>query len=245
MDVEFRFNIVLKIFAELVWYTMQLTVFEVLFLHADHISGWTVHDMRVFMGCLFLSDVLYMIFMHDSMDSIFKYVRDGSLDLYISKPVNSQFMVSTRKVSTTHILNFFMILGYLSWAINQLDHNISFLELVGFAVLLISGFITMYSLRFLFATIPVFTQDAGNINMIWYQLYRLGTRPDPIYPSALRTFVLMVFPMAFFASVPSRLLVEGFNLRLFIAAPLLAMALLFFSNWVWERALKHYASASS
>jgi ABC-type uncharacterized transport system permease subunit len=47
------------------------------------------------------------------------------------------------------------------------------------------------------------------------------------------------------ASVPARVLIEGISWPLAIASPLLAIALLFLSNFVWESALKRYASASS
>lgn len=245
MDMEFRTNIVLKVFAEFVWYAMQLTVFEVLFLHTQQISGWTIYDVRVFMGCLFVVDVMYMILVHDNMDGVFQAVRNGMLDLYLAKPVNSQFMISMRKVSTTHFLNFFLVWGYLLWALWSSEKHFSSAQVLTFLLMLASGFMIMYSMRFMFATISVFTQDAGNINLVWYQFYKLSTRPDVIYPSMLRFFVLMVFPVAFFVSVPARTLVEGVDWRLGLAAPLLAGTLLYLSHRLWLTALRHYSSASS
>jgi ABC-2 type transport system permease protein len=88
-------------------------------------------------------------------------------------------------------------------------------------------------------------QDAGNIQFIWHQLHRLATRPDPIYPNFLRITVLFVFPVAFLASVPARILVEGLKPELMFGALFMAGALLWLSNFFWEKALKHYSSASS
>ena len=60
-DFEYRMNITVRIFGEVIWYATQLSVFEVLFTHTQTISGWDVNAMRVFMGTLFLVDNMYMM----------------------------------------------------------------------------------------------------------------------------------------------------------------------------------------
>lgn len=244
-DLEYRVNIVLRIIGEFFWYALQLSVFEVLYTHTNTIAGWDVHSMRVFMGTLFLVDVIYMIFVHENLENIWTLIRKGDLDLYLVKPVNSQFMISCRKVSVSYAMNLFLVGIYLGWAISELKQPVGIAQYLAFPVMVISGSVIFYGLRFMFATLTVVLQEAGNIQFIWYQLYRLATRPDPIYPMFLRNVVLTVFPVAFLASVPARILIEGFSWPLFIASPLLAVGLLFLSNYVWESALKRYASASS
>lgn len=244
-DIEYRLNFVVRFIGEFSWYIAQLSVFEVLYKHTTTISGWDVHGMRVFMGTLFLTDVLYMILFMESMDNIAGFVKRGDLDLYLTKPVNSQFMVSVRKVAVVYFVNLAAILGYLYWGISKLPGAISVYQILSYTVCILTGLIALYAIRFMFATLSVVLQDAGNMQFVWHQLYRLGMRPDPIYPAALRMIVLTVFPVAFFASVPSRILVEGINTPLLIAAPCLAMTLLYLSHFFWESALRRYSSASS
>jgi len=216
-----------------------------LYTHTSSISGWDVHAMRVFMGTLFLTDVFYLIFFIESLDSMAGLVKRGDLDLYLTKPVVSQFMISFRKVSVVYVFNLLLILAYLLWGIRQLPGSITWMQVLSYCVIVVSGIVSLYSMRFMFATLSVLLHDAGNIQFVWYQLYRLGTRPDPIYPPGLRLIVLTVFPVAFFASVPARVLIEGIEPRLLLAAPVLAVGLLFLSHLFWERALRQYSSASS
>lgn len=244
-DMEYRTNIVLRVIGEFTWYALQLSVFEVLYTHTNSISGWDVWDMRVFMGSLFVSDVIFMILMHENMDHLWSVVRKGDLDMYLVKPVNSQFMVSFRKVGVSYFINLALTSGYLIWAASHLSRPISLAQVATFVVMIFLGVAIVYSIRFMFATLTVVLQDAGNIQFIWYQLYRLGTRPDPIYPSMLRVLVLTLFPVAFMASVPSRVLVEGLQWEYLLAAPLGAFGLVILSNFLWEKALRTYASASS
>lgn len=244
-DFEYRMNISVRIFGEVVWYVTQLSVFEVLYTHAPSISGWDVNAMRVFMGTLFLVDNLYMLLFHENMDTLSSLVKKGDLDLYLVKPVSSQFMVSMRKVSVAYVINLMLIIGYLTWAIPRLGHPIGGWQMLSYGVLVVCGLMSYYGLRFLFGTLVIVLQDAGNVQFVWHQLFRLATRPDPIYPSSLRMIVMAVFPVAFMASVPSRVLVEGIDPTLMVAAPLLGAFLILLSHFCWERALRSYASASS
>jgi ABC-2 type transport system permease protein len=196
-DFEYRANIVLRVITEVIWYTMQLSVFEVLYTHTRSISGWTVNDMRVFMGSLFLTDVTFMIFFHENLDQLWSLVRKGDLDLYLVKPVNSQFMISCRKVSVAYLLNWLLVFAYLCWAVHGMDRPVGAAQILTFAVLCVTGVAMCYVLRFMFAILTVVMQDSGNIQFIWYQFYRLATRPDPIYPQFLRYIILTIFPVAF------------------------------------------------
>lgn len=244
-DIEYRFNFVVRVFGEIVWYVTQLSVFEVLYMHTNSISGWDVHAMRVFMGSLFLGDCIYQILFSQNLEHFFTLVRKGDLDLYLAKPINSQFMVSCQRVAVAYTINLFMVIAYLAWAIMRLGHPVGGLQIAIYVVMIVSGVIIAYAMRFMFATLSVVFQDFSSVQFIWYQLYRLATRPDPIYPGFLRIIVMTVFPVAFFASVPSRVLVEGLDLTLLAASLGLALSLLLLSSLFWGSALRRYSSASS
>lgn len=244
-DIEYRLNFVVKIGGEFFWYLAQLSVFEVLFLHTKTLKGWDVSSMRVFMGTLFLVDVFYMIFCYENMEYLSSLVRKGDLDLYLVKPISSQFMVSFRKISVPYILNLFLILGYLTWAISHLAVPVTVIQVLTYGVMVLSGFCMLYSLRFMFGMIVVLFQDASNVQFVWHQLFRLATRPDILYPKYLRFVLLTLLPVGFFASVPSRILVEGVSAKFLLVGPIMAAALLFISSRAWIRVLKSYSSASS
>ncbi len=244
-DVEYRLNFSMRILGEIVWYITQLSVFEVLYTHTQSISGWDVHAMRVFMASLFLADTIYMILFSENLEHFFSLVRKGDLDLYLVKPINSQFMVSCRKIAVAHVVNFAIVAAYLVWAISGLTQAVESVQLLTYFVLIIFGVMTVYSLKFMFSTLSVIFQELSSIQFVWHQLYRLGTRPDPIYPRVLRILVMTVFPIAFFASVPARILVEGFSAVNLLTAVSLALGLLLLSHLFWKSALRKYSSASS
>lgn len=244
-DSEYRLNFVVRIFGELVWYTAQLSVFEVLYTHTPTLNGWDINAVRVFMGTLFVGDVLYMILFMENMDALSNLVRKGELDLYLVKPINSQFMVSCRKISVAYLMNFGLVIGYLVWAMSRWPVVYTLPQMAAFFVLVLCGVTISYCMRFLFGMVVLVLHDAGNVQFIWYQLYRLATRPDILYPTYLRYLVLTILPVAFIASVPARTLVEGPSWQWLGAGLLAAGTFLTMTSFLWHRALRRYASASS
>jgi ABC-2 type transport system permease protein len=244
-DLEYRLNFVVKVGTDIIWYTAQLSVFEVLFSHTRSISGWTLESMRVFMGVLFVTDALWMMLFSENLDRLSDKVRRGDLDLLLVKPVNSQFMMSLQRMNPAYLLNFFLVLIWLLWSLVQLPDPIHWGRVLLLIITVPCSLAISYSMRFFFsATALIFTR-AENINYVWYQIYRLGTRPDTIYPSWLRYTVLTIVPVGFLASVPARLILSTPDLPLLTASVGLAIFLVYLSTRYWKFALKFYSSASS
>lgn len=250
-ELEYRLNLVIKVVNDFIWYGAQLALFEVLFTHTKSISGWTIDSTRVFMGVLFASDAIYMLFLSENLDHLTEKVRRGDLDLLLVKPINSQFMLSCQKLSPVYFVNFILSLCWLTWALGSLPNPVAWPRLLFLVVSIPCSVTICYSIRFFFSATSIIFVRAENISYIWYQLFRLGTRPDSIYPSWLRYSVLSLLPVGFIASVPSRVILSTTpfpdfeSLGLILAGVVVASTCLFLTTRYWRYTLKFYASASS
>lgn len=244
-DLEYRLNVVMKVFTDLCWYAAQLSVFEVLFLNVNQVSGWTLEITRVFMAMLFLVDALWMLFFSENLDKLSERVRKGELDLLLAKPINSQFMLSFQRVSTAYVFNVAFTIGYLVWSLQSLPFEIAWYRLIYLAVLVPASLTLTYSLRFFFSATALIFARADNINYVWYNIYRLGMRPEVMYPSWLRYVVLTIVPMGFLASVPTRIVLGMAEPWMIGIEILIAGFVLYMSTRFWDFALRSYASASS
>lgn len=243
-NLEYRSNFVLRVFNELLWYSTQLSVFEVLYTHTSSIAGWELQDVRVFMGTLFMLDCIWMMLFNESFDQFSEIVKNGDLDLLLTKPVDSQFMATMRRSNPVYIFNFLLVFGYFLWAVNGLQKEIYFTSVLKYIFLLLCGLMVLYSLRMFFAVLVVVVHNAQSITYVWYQIYRLGTRPHSIYPSWLRIIIVMVLPVGLIVSVPSHHLLFESDATLWIS-PLVAITVFLLARWAWVSGLKSYASASS
>ena len=200
--------------------------------------------MRVFLGVLFVVDGITMVTLQSNLDVMGESVRKGTLDLLLSKPVNSQFMISLQRVSTAHLGNLLLACGWLVWALWSMG-DFSPLRALWLVVSVPCGAIIFYSFRFLFSAATVIFTAAGNLQYLFYHLYRLGMRPDTIYAPWLKYTVITLVPMGLIASVPTRLLLGTGSPWLALWAVVASSLALYGSSRVWNYALKNYTSASS
>jgi ABC-2 type transport system permease protein len=186
-----------------------------------------------------------MILFHDNFEESSSLVRKGELDFVLVKPVNSQFMFSMRKANAVYIINLVGVIGYLGWAISQLAVKPTLLQGFETFLLMICGVVVLYSMRFFFAALNVIFTNATSLTYVWYQFYRLGTRPHALYPPWLRWCVLTIFPVALISSVPATNLVQDLDIRIAISSVFISAFLLYLTTRYWRYVLRFYSSASS
>ena len=244
-DLQFRANIALKICNDLIWYLTQFGVFEVLYRHTNQLKGWGLPEVRTFMGVLFLVDAIYMVLFSENMDALREKVKKGDLDFILSKPINSQFLVSFTKMNTPYFINIMIVTSYFFWAIRQLPGGIPWPRLPLLLMVVPCGIAILYSLRFFFSAISLVITESESLTWLWYQIYKMGTRPDRLYPRWLRYVILSAVPVGFIASVPARIIIDGPRTAWLVTLVGLSTFFLGASTLFWRYALRNYNSASS
>lgn len=243
-DLEYRLNFVILVIGEFIWYSTQLILFEVLYRHTNIIGEWDIHQMRVFLFLVLFVDSIYMILWDPNFSSFTENVRKGTLDLLLMKPINSMFMLSSQRVSVSHLPCFFITLGGLIWALNQLP-EFNWLKLLWLIFLIPAGLSVIFCGRFALNSTSIIFTRADFLQYVWYSLFRLGLRPDAIYSGSLRIVLIFVLPFAMVASIPARILLEPTELWMIAWAFVLPFVLFYLLKKYWVFCLKYYSSASS
>lgn len=153
-------------------------------------------------------------------------------------------MLSCQRISTALLGNLVIGTSWLVYSLIQLPDFTS-LRLLWLVILLPAGVLSLYSVRFIFCASALIFTRAENIQYLWFQIYKLGMRPDSIYFPWVRFIILTVLPVAVVASVPATALIGRPNFWLFAWVVLWSGSLLFISHLFWNWCLKHYSSASS
>lgn len=243
-DLEYRLNFVILVIGEFIWYSTQLILFEVLYRHTNIIGEWNVHQMRVFIFLVLFVDSIYMILWDPNFSSFTDNVRKGTLDLLLMKPINSMFMLSSQRISVSHIPCFFITFGGLIWALYQLP-DFNWLKLLWLVFLIPAGLSVIFCGRFALNSTSIIFTRADFLQYIWYSIFRLGLRPDAIYSGFLRIILIFVVPFAMVASIPARILLEPTQFWMIAWAFILPFILFYLLRKYWVFCLKYYSSASS
>lgn len=243
-DLEYRANFLLRVLTDIFWYLAQILTFEVLYRQTSIIGDWTLEQTRVFLGVLFVVDSFYMIFLQDNLDRFSDKVVKGDLDLLLAKPVASQFMASFQRLGTANIGNLVIAVGWLVWSLSRLP-DFSPERLLWLMIMIPNGFMVFYAFRFAFAATAVIFAKSENLQFIWYNIYKLGTRPDSIYFPWMKYIILTVLPVGLIASVPARFVLNPPDFALLAWALFFGPFLVFMTSKYWKFCLKYYSSASS
>ncbi len=243
-DLEYRLNFVFLMIAEFVWYSTQLILFEVLYRHTKIIGDWTISQMRVFIFLVLFIDSIYMILWDPNFSAFTDNVRKGSLDLLLTKPINSMFMISSQRISVSHIPCLFITAAGFIWALLQLP-DFHWFKLLWLIFLIPAGLSVIFCGRFALNCSAILFTRADFLQYIWYSLFRLGLRPDAIYSGFVRFILIFIIPFSMIASIPTRILLETTEPWMLAWSLVLPFILIYLLRKYWTFCLKFYSSASS
>src|SRR5207302_988065 len=83
------------------------------------------------------------------------------------------------------------------------------------------------------------TDRSWALNRLYYQFFSFATKPDPIYPKAIRYLILTALPFAFIGSVPARALLYGLQTREYFLLAFILLGFWLFNAILWKRRLPH------
>ncbi len=247
-DLEFRFNFVILIIGELIWYGTQLILYEVLYLHTSSLAGWNLSEMRVFIFLALFVDSIYMILWDPNFIKFAEDLRRGNIDMLLTKPVNEIFMLTSQKLSISHLPCFFITGSGLIWALSQIP-DFTWWRILWLLIMVPAGLSVIFCGRFMLNATSILFERADFLQYVWHSVFKLGLRPDGIYGTVgqgvLRYVLIFILPFAMVASIPARFLIEPLNTVYLAWGIIMPCLLIFITKKYWAFCVKHYSSASS
>ena len=219
-------------------------MFSILYANTTSLAGWTQDQVYFFLGIFFASDALFTIFFQTNFWNFSNLVNHGELDILLTKPIHPLFLALTRSMSLTASLNIFLGLGIA----------VRFSGPAGFqggwhwlemGLWLIVSLLSAVLLRFAFSIWVFWTDRAWALSRLYYQFFAFATKPDTLYPKAIRYLILTALPFAFIGSVPTRALLYGLTLKEYAAIAFVLTSFYLMNTFLWRRGLERYQSASS
>ncbi|MBI1849443.1 MAG: ABC-2 family transporter protein [Planctomycetes bacterium] len=243
--MAFRLDFFFRVGMDAIWYAVHLAFFWLIYRHTPLLGGWNFDQVLVFTSGFFFIDAINMTVFANNIWSFPVLVNSGELDAYLVRPVSSLFFISVRDFAANSFLNLIMASGILAWAIARYPGELGVVRVVVYVALLLVGTFLGYVISMLFL-VPVFwMHNASGLREIRFAIGTYGERPHQIFHGWVRTVLVTVVPLALCASVPAQVLFEGITPALLLHVVGVTAALFLAFLWIWSRALRAYASASS
>jgi ABC-2 type transport system permease protein len=244
-ELQYRANLLLQLFNSVLGLAIGLAGLALVFYQTDTLSGWGPLELLVVVGVHTLISGFVRAVVQPNMYQIAEGVQDGSLDYTLTKPEDSQLLVSVTRFEMWRLVDVFVGLGVLIFAVTRLGKGIGLGEAAAFGVVLVCGGLIFYSFWLAIATTSFWVVRTWAMYEMFDRLYQAGRWPVGIYPSWLRFGLTFLVPVAFAVTVPAEALTARLAPLSLVLAPVMAGLALIAARWFWHVGLRHYSGASA
>jgi ABC-2 type transport system permease protein len=180
-----------------------------------------------------------------SMGRLLEGVQDGTLDHTLTKPEDSQLLVSITEFQLWKLVDIVIGAAVLTFAVVRLGERVGPAEAALFGALLLCGGLIVYSVWLAVATSAFWLVRIWSMFDLFDGLYQAGRWPVGIYPVWLRLILTFLVPVAFAVTVPAEALTARLTPGTVGIVLLVTGGFLIGSRWFWKFGLRHYSGASA
>ncbi|MBI2033044.1 MAG: ABC-2 family transporter protein [Candidatus Levybacteria bacterium] len=242
--LEYRANFVNSTISSVGWGVFSVIVIFLLTAKVPHFFGWTRNELLVLSACVNIFFGFFRGMFSGNFETISVVVKFGKLDGYLTKPVNSQFLISTTYMTLTGL--FRVVLGalFLWYLLYIFNMPVNIFDVLLFMLLLGLGIILLYSLWFIVITLTIWYPNLSNIVGLMYAFDSTIRYPQEMYKQLQGVF-FFIFPFTLVIIPATKALLHKVTIIEVLSLLLFSLVFLYLSNLFWRYALRFYTSASS
>ncbi len=263
-DMTFRVNFFLQCVSSIGWTLMNVGFYLIIFQYTDTIgegSGWDRDKFFLFIATTWFINSLVQAFFMPNAEEFSELIRTGGLDFALLKPIDTQFLVSFRKVDWSALSNFLAglviaIVSLHALATRQVNPMIpSLISVLLYVVFIVCGVAIMYSLMICLSATSIWLGRNQTLYNFWFYITNFSRYPMEMYDRGwgkpMYGFFTFIVPVLLVVNVPARLLAKPIAPRTTEEMLLVGWAVVatifsvMASRWVFKKALSSYRSASS
>ncbi len=245
-EMEYRANFILATLSSLASMGGALFALWALLRTEYAMAGWSFDQALIVVGIYTMLDGLQQTLLAPNRQQINEFVRNGTLDFVLIKPVDAQFWLSARKVSVWGVPNTLLGMALIVYVASfRLEPAAALTDYPRLVVPLAAGILIYYALGYLLSTLTIWFTKLSNVTHAMHALLEAGRYPVGAYPPAYRVFFTFVVPVAFMTTVPADALLGRAQPAWVLGGLAIAAVLLVAARLFWLFALRFYTSASS
>lgn len=217
---------------------------QIIYSQSDTILGWNKYQVFWMLGIFYIIRSIYNTFFINTLN-IGYWVRNGMLDIYIIRPLNTffQLICTGRYNAELPIDEFVMGVGLMIYSRGALNIKLGPIEILYLIVSIIIGELVYASIIFLVSSVSLWTIKSKALYQFISNIEKLLEYPLDIYGIFIKTFLTIIVPLGFVSFYPSQFFFNAEKFKNYIiAGPFVAILLLCIGILVWKSGLKSYQS---
>ena len=137
IEMEYKINILIDLITAIAGLIGSIFLLSIFFSNTREIGGWSFEQALIIQSIYTILNGVTNTWFSPNLREIVKYIREGTLDFVLIKPVDSQFWISCKRISPSGLIEIILGIFILIYCfrINQIPLNSS--QIVLFALTLI------------------------------------------------------------------------------------------------------------
>jgi ABC-2 type transport system permease protein len=245
-QMEYRFNFIGNLSMETGYLFVKLSYVIVVYRSGVKINGLSPDEILLFIGTFVMLTAVYAgLYMINNFRLRLK-IKDGELDLLLTKPVSVQFMATLRQADLT-IFAVDAIAGLIIVVIawGRLGIPVSLFTVGGYTGFLIISSLVAYSLFLLPQILSFWFMNTSAIAEVTDMFWDFNNMPMDIYNRWIKQVGVFVLPIFVISNFPPMFVLNKMPPVYLAWSAILPVALLLVVRQFWTIGLRKYNSASS
>ena len=244
-ELQYRANFFVALFQSVLAVGVGLVVLSLVFSHTQELKGWNHSELLCVLGNQIAMGGLMRATIQPNMLRVTDEIRDGKLDYALTKPEDSQVLISVREVQIWQLVDVVSGSIVVGIGISRLETNVGVTNALAFVVLLWLGLVMLYCVWLVLATGAFWIVRMWFLTELFEGVYQTGRWPIGVYPGWLRYSMTYLVPIGFAVTVPAEAVTSRLAWQTLVTAVIFAAALFAFARWFWRLGLRRYSGASA
>jgi len=244
-EMQYRANFFIQLVQSVAVTGSGLVVLALVYSHTPDLRGWTQPQLIAVMGVFTIMLGIIGFVIEPNMARLNSDVRQGTLDLVLTKPADAQLLVSVREFRLWNLTDVLVGIAVLAYGLVQLGASISPAAWAGFALTLAAGTIMIYCFWLLLTAGVFWFVRMEMVQEMFTGVSRAGQYPVGIYPGWLRYGLTYIAPLAFAITVPVEALTGRLTWQRVVTTIGFLVVLATITRLVWRAGIRRYSGASA
>lgn len=241
--MSYKSDFILGVTASILMQSLGYVFIWAVFQGIPEMNGWSFYQMVFVYGMAAISLGLNEFLFAGSWQ-VAKYVRDGSFDRLLLRPVGTMFSILAADVALHGIGSVLFGLAVCIVALCRLQLALSLGKILFWIVAMICGAVIFFSVNMICATLTFWVTDTSSVMMMGQNVSEFTKYPIAIYGRRLQIFLTFVVPFAFSSYYPTGFLLGMENGPIYWLGPIVAAAVaMTAASLFWRFGTGKYQSA--
>jgi ABC-2 type transport system permease protein len=244
-EMQYRANFFVAIVQSLLGVAVALAVLALVYSKTTALNGWTQSELLVVLGIQILLGGVIHATVQPNMERLTQEVQDGKLDFALTKPADSQLLVSLRELRLWQLVDVVSGAVVVGVGVSRLQTSVGVGHAFAFLALLLIGATLLYCFWLILATGSFWVVNMWFLSEMFEGIYQVGRWPIGIYPGWLKYSMTYLVPIGFAVTVPAEALTGRLGWTTVVIAVVFSIAVVAIARWFWRFGLRRYSGASA